>query len=116
MQKAFERIIERLEEETYDMEICEEQFDMNSPYFKDVPYKMVKMDDVKKIVNKVAEEMGVSKMESTSDEVCEWELSDDDYNLYETSCGNLQILMGGSPIDNKYLYCPYCGKKIKVVE
>ena len=56
MQKAFEKIVERLEEETYDMEICEEQFDMNSPYFMDVPYKMVKMDDVKEIVKQVAEE------------------------------------------------------------
>ena len=56
MPKAFEKIIERLEEETYDMEICEEQFDMNGPYFKDVPYKMVKMDDVKEIVKQVAEE------------------------------------------------------------
>lgn len=56
MQKAFKDIVERLEEEAYDMEICEEQFDMNSPYFMDVPYKMVKMDDVKEIVNQVAEE------------------------------------------------------------
>lgn len=58
MQRAFDLIVERLEEETYDMEICEEQFDMNRPYFKDVPYKMVKIDDVKKIVNQVAEEYG----------------------------------------------------------
>lgn len=58
MQRAFENLLEKLEEEAYDMEICEEQFDMNSPYFKDVPYKMVKIDDIKKIVNQVASEYG----------------------------------------------------------
>ena len=56
MKEFIEKLIGRLEEETYDMEICEEQFDMNSPYFMDVEYKMVKFDDVKEIVNQLAEE------------------------------------------------------------
>lgn len=56
MKEFIDKLIARLEEETYDMEICEEQFDMNSPYFMDVEYKMVKFDDVKEIVNRLAEE------------------------------------------------------------
>ena len=56
MKEFVEKLIGRLEEETYDMEICEEQFDMNSPYFMDVEYKMVKIDDIKEIVNQLAEE------------------------------------------------------------
>lgn len=56
MKEFIEKLIGRLEEETYDMEICEEQFDMNSPYFMDVEYKMVKIDDAKEIVNQLAKE------------------------------------------------------------
>lgn len=55
---AFEKIKERLEEETYDMEICEEQLDANSPYFIDVPYKMVKLEDALSIVSEVEAEYG----------------------------------------------------------
>lgn len=53
---TFDKIKERLEEETYDMEICEEQFDANSPYFIDVPYKMVKLEDALSIVSEVEAE------------------------------------------------------------
>ena len=56
MKEFVEKLIGRLEEQTYDMEICEEQFDMNSPYFMDVEYKMVKIDDIKDTVNQLAEE------------------------------------------------------------
>lgn len=58
MKNVFEKIKERLEEETYDMEICEEQFDANSPYFIDVPYKMVKLEDAISIVSEVEAEYG----------------------------------------------------------
>lgn len=56
MKEFTEKLISRLEEESYDMEICEEQFDMNRPYFKDVPYKMLKLEDVKTIISQFAEE------------------------------------------------------------
>ena len=58
MKEAFEKLKERLEEETYDMEICEEQFDADSPYFIDVPYKMVKLQDALSIVSEVEAEYG----------------------------------------------------------
>ena len=56
MKEFTEKLISRLEEESYNMEICEEQFDMNRPYFKDVPYKMLKLEDVKTIISQFAEE------------------------------------------------------------
>ena len=56
MKEFTEKLISRLEEESYDMEICEEQFDMNRPYFKGVPYKMLKLEDVKTIISQFAEE------------------------------------------------------------
>ena len=51
-----------------------------------------------------------------SDDVCEWRLCDEESNVYATSCRNPHILIEGTPIENNYEYCPYCGKKIKVVE
>ena len=49
--------------------------------------------------------------ERISDDVCEWKMTDTKKLMpYETSCGNEDLY------DNSYKYCPYCGKKIKVVE
>ena len=49
------------------------------------------------------------------DEVCEWMLCDEEANVYDTSCRNPHILIEGTPKENNYEYCPYCGKKIKIV-
>ena len=46
-----------------------------------------------------------------NDDVCEWKYNGDEY-LWETSCGNLHIFMSDGPNENKYQYCPYCGKEI----
>lgn len=50
------------------------------------------------------------------DEVCEWKCDNDEFDVYDTKCKNRHVFFEGSPIDNEYEYCPYCGKKIKVVE
>lgn len=100
---AFEKIKERLEEETYDMEICEEQFDANSPYFIDVPYKMVKLEDALSIVSEVEAEF--------ENEVCEWK---NEKGMF------IQNPHTGRKFSNepsmKNIYCNTCGKKIKVVD
>ena len=46
-----------------------------------------------------------------TDDVCEWKYNGDEY-LWETSCWNLHIFMSDGPNENKYQYCPYCGKEI----
>ena len=53
----------------------------------------------------------IVKQGGVSDDVCEWESKyiNDKYS-YLTSCGNIFIYETNS------VYCPYCGKKIKVVE
>ena len=51
-----------------------------------------------------------------SDDVCERRLCDEEANVYDTSCRNPHILIEGTPKENNYEYCPYCGKKIKVVD
>ncbi len=44
---------------------------------------------------------------------CEWKLEDSESNLYVTGCENLQLIFYGTPEENGYKYCPYCGRKIK---
>lgn len=48
---------------------------------------------------------------------CEWKLDDwEEGELWNTECGEVEQFMNGTPDENKYKYCPYCGKPIKVVE
>ena len=47
---------------------------------------------------------------------CEWTLIDAEFNAYDTSCRNPWYLEAGTPEDNKMIYCPACGRKIKVVK
>ena len=49
------------------------------------------------------------------DDVCEWKYKDPEY-YFESSCEHLHIFMSDGPKENEYRFCPYCGKKIKVVE
>ena len=49
--------------------------------------------------------------ENTFDDVCEWKVKS---NYYVTKCSHDTDVMYGLKQDFKY--CPYCGKKIKVVE
>ena len=58
----------------------------------------------------------IVKQGGVSDDVCEWMLCDEEANVYDTSCRNPHILIEGTPKENNYEYCPYCGKKIKVVD
>ena len=46
---------------------------------------------------------------------CEWKLEDAEGNLYATGCENRQLIFEGTPEENGYKYCPYCGKRIKEV-
>ena len=41
---------------------------------------------------------------------CEWVR--DEENCYDTSCGNVFQLMDGTPKENTFKYCLYCGGKI----
>ena len=47
---------------------------------------------------------------------CEWQVWDEEVNAYHTSCENAHFIVDGSPKDNDYAYCPYCGRKIKEVQ
>ena len=58
----------------------------------------------------------IVKQGGLSGDVCEWRLCDEEANVYDTSCRNPHILIEGTPKENNYEYCPYCGKKIKLVD
>ena len=57
----------------------------------------------------------IVKNGGVSDNVCEWKYNDSEY-YFESSCEHLHIFMSGGPKENEYRFCPYCGKKINVVE
>lgn len=44
---------------------------------------------------------------------CEWRCVDDDYNGYESSCAQHFTFMNGGPVENNFLYCHGCGRKVK---
>ena len=52
----------------------------------------------------------IVKHGGVSDDVCECRLLNGHQFLHETSCGEV------FDIQNGFKYCPFCGKKIKVVE
>jgi len=124
MQEAFDLIKERLEEKikVTSLEIIVTGTKAK-PYFE-IRYKEVGKKDYSigyssydlnnvfewkeesfEIVNQVAEEH--------EQEVCEWKPHED---VYSTKCGQMHIFIDGSPQENEHVYCPYCGKKIKVIE
>ncbi len=44
---------------------------------------------------------------------CRWSVDDD--GNWDTDCAQKHILMDGTPFQNHYSYCCYCGKAIKQV-
>lgn len=57
----------------------------------------------------------IVKQGGVREDVCEWKYNDSEY-CFESSCDHLHIFMYDGPKENEYDFCPYCGKKIKVVE
>ena len=57
-----------------------------------------------------------AELAEKEEEFCEWEVWDEEANCYHTSCENAHFFVDGSPKDNKYVFCPYCGRKLKEVQ
>ena len=60
-------------------------------------------------------ETNAERIRKMTDDVCEWKYNDSEY-YFESSCDHLHIFMSDGPKENEYGFCPYCGKKIKVVD
>ena len=63
-------------------------------------------EKVGSVIDKAIE---TAKKRIVSDDVCEWK--EDAYGRWHTDC---HYLADNEPLE--YTYCPYCGKKIKVVD
>lgn len=66
----------------------------------------------------IKEAIEIVKQGCVSDDVCEWKvfdnsLTDEPQWVYKTTCGKY---IGEEHTSKAFVYCPYCGKKIKVVE
>ena len=99
MNKVFEKIIEKLEEEkmSYFLTIA------NTGDEKlDCAYEQVG-DALDKAIE-------IVKQGGVADDVCECRLLKGYNFLHKTSCGDI------FDMENGFKFCPYCGKKIKVVE
>ena len=68
--------------------------------------RVVNMDDAIEIVKGSGSDLALE---------CKWKLEDEEVNLYVTGCKEYHLLCEGTPEENKYRYCPYCGKNIKEV-
>ena len=110
-------LVKLLDEQTtaYDIDKVVEKLEENaSRYTKKytTPYGNNGYRDVKAIsIHKAIE---IVKHGGSDDDVCEWKYNDSEY-YFESSCDHLHIFMSDGPKENEYKFCPYCGKKIKVV-
>ena len=79
-------------------------------YYEENLYRgeMFENDVNNKTIDKAIE---IVKQGGVYDDVCEWTLTDTRKVMpYKTSCGNEDLY------DHRWEFCPYCRKKIKVVE
>ena len=44
---------------------------------------------------------------------CIWSQEDENSDIWSTSCGENFILNEGTPEENKFKFCNYCGKEIE---
>ena len=86
------------------------------PHDSKLSVDLMEYADLVEQSNKEAVQALKRVLDGNHDDVCEWRLCDEEANVYDTSCRNPHILIEGTPKENNYEYCPYCGKKIKVVE
>ena len=45
-------------------------------------------------------------------ETCIWTVEDADNDVWRASCGHLFIFTVGGPPEHRFVFCPYCGKRI----
>ena len=101
------KVVEELEERTDFLKDCTKYGNKNAEQQAE-SYSTMMMYEVADLVDDLIE---IVKQGGVADDVCEWKLTDTKNLMpYKTACGNEDLY------DSHYKYCPYCGKKIKVVE
>lgn len=100
-----DKVVKELEERTDFLKDCTKYGNKNAVQ-REESYSTIMMYEVADLVDDL---IGIVKQGGVSDDACEWYC--DDYGRYHTKC---HTLAENDPLE--YTYCPYCGKKIKVVE
>lgn len=97
----------------YDVDKVVEQLNNAKKYNLDLADKMldIQANGTTRHFICLEDAIEIVKQGGVSDDVCEWELTDTRKVMpYKTSYGNEDLY------DHRWKFCPYCGKKIKVVE
>ena len=108
-----------LAEEMADVIICIEMLKQIYNITEDEIYSWV-INKQERIIERIKKDAqstrtNAERIRNMTDDVCEWKYNDSEY-YFESSCDHLHIFMSDGPKENEYRFCPYCGKKIKVVE
>ena len=101
-----DKVVKELEERTDFLKNCTKYGNKNAKQQAE-SYNTMMMYEVADLVDDLIE---IVKNGGVDDDVCEWRLIKGYKFLHKTSCGNT------FDMENNFKYCPYCGKKIKVVE
>ena len=101
-----DNVVEKLEERTDFLKNCTKYGNKNAKQQAE-SYNTMMMYEVADLVDDLIE---IVKNGGVDDDVCEWRLIKGYKFLHKTSCGDVFDMQNG------FKYCPFCGKKIKVVE
>lgn len=109
-----EKVVEELEEKADFLKDCTKYGNKNAKQQAE-SYSTMMMYEVTDLVDDLIE---IVKNGGVDDDVCEWKvfdnsLTDEPQWVYETTCGKY---VGEEHTSKAFVYCPYCSKKIKVVE
>ena len=99
------KVVEKLEERTDFLKDCTKYGNKNAKQQAE-SYSTMMMYEVADLVDDLIE---IVKNGGVDDDVCEWRLIKGYKFLHKTSCGNT------FDMENNFKYCPFCGKKIKIV-
>ena len=100
------KVVDELEERTDFLKECTKYGNKNAEQ-QDKSYSTMMMYEVADLVEDLIE---IVKQGGVSDDVCEWKRDD--------MCNTVYKVCGGcftSEYQKDFKYCPYCGKKIKIV-
>ena len=103
---SVDKVVEELEERADFLKDCTKYGNKNAKQQAE-SYNTMMMYEVADLVDDLIE---IVKNGGVDDDVCEWRLIKGYKFLHKTSCGNT------FDMENNFKYCPFCGKKIKVVE
>ena len=111
---SVDKIVAELEERTYFLKDCTKYGNKNAKQ-QDKSYSTMMMYEVADLVDDLIQ---IVKQGSVDDDVCDWKvfdnsLTDEPQWVYETTCGKY---VGEEHTSKAFVYCPYCSKKINVVE